>query len=166
MQKYIYSILAFYSFIQISIKTPCCLSVYWYSTLPPLQRVGYWGERLLGWPQQVDRSSPGHSAQPEPPAVPWELWTTAHGGRSQVSPFPTSEWKAVQLYKWALPHAHGAMLINKDMICLHSSPLANSDRLSSLLLGSLSSAERNNFSQSKANANLLTCSTLWKIQLK
>lgn len=169
VQKHIYSVLAFYSFIQISLKTPSCLSVYWYSTLRPLQRVGYWGERLLGWPQQVDRSSRGHSAQTEPPAGrSCALRALNYCPLGKVTSFSFSHLgvKSSQLYKWALPHTHGAMLINKDMICLHSSSLANSDRLSPLLLGSLSSAERNNFSQSRVNANLLTCSTLWKIQLK
>lgn len=47
-----------------------------------------------------------------------EPWGAVHWKRPAASPFPASERKVAPLYKRAFLHAHEAVLINEDIICL------------------------------------------------
>lgn len=105
-------------------KTPSCLSVYWHITYPLSQRVCFW--LLREWcPWNATAGIQEQHRLYHPTQAPCrtyscaqEPWGAVHWKRPAVSLFHASERKVAPLYKRAFLHAHEAVLINEDIICL------------------------------------------------
>lgn len=83
---------------------------------------GFWGSGALGMAtagiQEQHRLYHPTQAPCRTYSCAQEPWGAVHWKKPAVSLFPASERKVAPLYKRAFLHAHEAVLINEDIICL------------------------------------------------